>query len=65
MTIPSNVVIGQGMLVYRKQPDGSQPIVMQTRCNCSSTPREQTSRFVDQHREGFITHEQFTKGEWQ
>jgi hypothetical protein len=53
------------MIVYKKMPAGQTPQIVQVRCNCSSSPREQTSRYIDQHRADFITHEQFTKGEWQ
>jgi hypothetical protein len=64
MTIPADIIIGQGQLLYRKQPNGAQPIVFTVMCNCSSSIKERTSRYISQNRHEYITPEQFTRGEW-
>jgi hypothetical protein len=65
MTIPANHIVAQNQLMYRKSPTpGQQPTVFQVRCNCASSVREQTARFVDANRHLFITPEQFKNGEW-
>lgn len=65
MTIPANIAIAQNMLVFRKQPNGQTPVVLTVRCNCGSSPREQTARFVDANRHLFITADQFKANQWQ
>jgi hypothetical protein len=64
MTIPANLVVAQNQLLYRKVPAGQTPTIFTVRCNCGSSPREQTARFVDANRHLFLTHDQFKAGEW-
>lgn len=65
MTISANIAIAQNMLLFRKQPNGGTPVVFTVRCNCGSSPREQTARFVDSHRHLFVTPEDFKAGKWE
>jgi hypothetical protein len=62
--IPSNIPIYQGLLVYRIMPEGQQPQIVSARCNCASSPQEQTARFIDANRNLFITAEDFMAGVW-
>jgi hypothetical protein len=65
MTIPANLVVAQNQLLYRKpSAPGQTPTIFTVRCNCGSSPREQTARFVDANRHLFLTHDQFKAGEW-
>jgi hypothetical protein len=65
MTIPANIIIAQGMLLYRKPAEpGPAPVIFSVMCNCGGSPREKTSRFVDANRHLFITPDQFKAGEW-
>lgn len=64
MTIPADIVIAQGQIVYRKQPNGAQPIILTAKCNCASSNKEQTSRFISQNRHLFVTAQQFKDNQW-
>lgn len=65
MTIPAGHIIAQGQIVYRKtEPPGGQPTILTVACNCASSQKERTSRFIDQNRSLFLTSQQFIAGEW-
>jgi hypothetical protein len=65
MTIPADTIIAQGQIVYRKTtPPGGQPTILTAKCNCPSSPKEQTSRFISQNRHLFITPEMFKDNQW-
>jgi hypothetical protein len=65
MTIPADIVIAQNMIVYRKtNPPGGQPTILTAKCNCASSAKEQTSRFISQNRHLFVTPQDFKDGKW-
>jgi hypothetical protein len=65
MTIPAGTIVAQNQLLYRKpSAPGQTPTIFTVRCNCGSSPREQTARFVDANRHLFLTHDQFKAGGW-
>jgi hypothetical protein len=65
MTIPADHIIAQNQLMYRKPATpGTAPIVFSVRCNCGSSPKEQTARFVQANRHLFITPQQFKDNQW-
>ena len=65
MTIPADTIVAQNQILYRKtNPPGGQPTIFTVRCNCASSTREQTSRFISQNKHLFVTPTQFVAGEW-
>jgi hypothetical protein len=64
MTIPAGTIVAQNQLLYKKVPAGQTPIIFTVMCNCGSSQRDKTARFVDANRHLFITPEMFKKGEW-
>jgi phosphoribosyl 1,2-cyclic phosphodiesterase len=65
MTIPAGTIVAQNQLLYRKHPvPGQTPTIFTVLCNCGSSQRDKTARFVDANRHLFLTHDQFKAGEW-
>jgi hypothetical protein len=65
MTIQADIIIAQNQILYRKtEPPGGQPTIFTVACNCPSSPRERTSRFVSANRHLFVTAQQFKDNQW-
>jgi hypothetical protein len=65
MTIPADTIIAQGQILYRKtEPPGGQPTIFTVSCNCSSSVKERTSRFISANRHLFVTAQDFKDGKW-
>lgn len=65
MTVPADQIIAQNMIMYKKTtPPGGQPTIFTVSCNCASSVKERTARFVSANRHLFCTAEQFKNGEW-
>jgi hypothetical protein len=65
MTIPVDTIVAQNMIVYRKtEPPGGQPTILTVACNCASSQKERTSRFISANRHLFCTAQQFKDNQW-